>query len=443
MLPPLPPADLPRAALDRQQAEGLSALLAEILPGHRFYARKLAEAGLSPSRLSFPRDLHRLPFTTKAELLDAQLAEPPHGGLISYPFDRYVRMHQTSGTSTGRPLRWYDTAESWSLLLDGWAEKLGFGGIHSGDVMFFPFSFGPFIGFWSGFEAGVRMGCRCLPGGGMSSSARLRFLMDNGATVVFCTPTYALRLIEVAAAEGIDLTQSGVRALIVAGEPGGSIPATRRRIEAGWGARVFDHNGMTETGPLGFECLEAPGGLHLLETMIWPEVIDPETLCPVPPGTPGELVVTSFRRAASPLIRYRTGDLVTIDPEPCPCGRAHVRLAGGIVSRTDDMVVIRGNNLHPAALQAILHRFPDVAEYVVEIEETTALASLRVLVEPAPGVADRPLADRIARTIRDELLFRAEVRPVPPGSLPRAEMKSRRWQRKTPAAGAADRRAAD
>src|SRR5262245_16619210 len=299
MPPPLPPADLSRAELDRHQAEGLAALLAEALPGNRFYARKFAEAGLSPSRLRFPDDLQRLPFTTKAELLAAQQAEPPHGGLISYPFGRYVRMHQTSGTTTGQPLRWYDTAESWATILDGWIEKLSFGGIHSGDVMFFPFSFGPFIGFWSGFEAGVRMGCLCLPGGGMSSSARLRFLLDNAVTVVFCTPTYALRLLEVAAAEGIDLTTSSVRALIVAGEPGGSIPATRRRIEAGWGARVFDHNGMTETGPLGFECLEAPGGLHLLETMIWPEVIDPATGRQVPPGTHGELVITSFRRVAS------------------------------------------------------------------------------------------------------------------------------------------------
>lgn len=420
----------PRAALDRLQADGLSALLAEALPGHRFYARKFAELGLSPSRLSFPRDLHQLPFTTKAELLAAQLDHPPHGGLITYPFDRYVRMHQTSGTTTGKPLRWYDTAESWGALLDGWIEKLQFGGLHAGDVMFFPFSFGPFIGFWSGFEACVRLGCRCLPGGGMSSAARLRFLIDNGATVVFCTPTYALRLVEVAAAEGIDLTKSGVRALVVAGEPGGSIPATRGRIEAGWGARVFDHNGMTETGPLGFECLEAPGGLHLLETAILPEVIDPATGRAVPAGEQGELVVTSFRRVASPLIRYRTGDLVTIDPEPCPCGRAMVRLAGGIHSRSDDMVVIRGNNLHPATLQAIVHRYNDVAEYVVEIDESSALASLRIRVEPAGGADGEALAERIGRAIRDELLFRAEVVCVPPGSLPRAEMKSRRWIRK-------------
>ncbi len=423
-------ADLSRAELDRAQADGLTALLAAILPSHPFYARKLAEAGLSPSRLSFPRDLTQLPFTTKAELVAAQAERPPHGDLITYPFSRYTRMHQTSGTSSGRPLRWYDTPESWELLLECWSEKFRIGGLTAADRLFFAFSFGPFIGFWTAFEAGARYGCLCLSGGGMSSSARLRFLLDNDVTVVFCTPTYALRLLEVAAQEGIDLKSSPVRALIVAGEPGGSIPATRRRIEEGWGARVFDHNGMTETGPLGFECIEAPGGLHLLEAACWPEVIDPTTLEPLPPGTEGELVITSFRRTASPLIRYRTGDLVRFDPHPCPCGRALVRLEGGIRGRADDMVVIRGNNLHPAALQRILHRFPEVAEYLVEIDETSALTALRLRVEPAPGIDGAALVARVQQAICAELLFRIEVEMAPPGTLPRAEMKARRWVRK-------------
>lgn len=424
-------AELSRIDLDRRQAAGLSSLLQAILPGHRFYARKFAQAGLDPHSLVFPRDLARLPFTTRAELLAAQEAHPPHGELISEPFERYTRMHQTSGTSTGKPLRWFDTPESWSAILDCWIEKFRLGGITARDRMFFPFSFGPFIGFWSAFEACARMGALTLPGGGMSSVARLRFLIEMGVTVIFCTPTYALRLAEVAQQEGIDLPSSRVRALIVAGEPGGSIPATRERIETAWGARVFDHNGMTETGPLGFECVEAPGGLHLLETAILPEVIDPSTGQPVPPGTTGELVITSFRRVASPLIRYRTGDMVTFDPSPCPCGRAMVRLLGGIQSRADDMVVVRGNNLHPGALQTILHRFAEVAEYLVEVDESATMTALRLLVEPVPGVDSATLLARIERTIRDELLFKAEVVAVAPGTLPRAELKAKRWRRIT------------
>jgi phenylacetate-CoA ligase len=353
--------DLARDELARLQGERLTALLGEILPHNRFYARKFAEAGLPPTG---PIDPERLPFTTKAELLADQERHPPYGEILTYPVARYSRYHQTSGTS-GRPLRWLDTPDSWSRLLDCWAALYRLAGVGPGDRLFFPFSFGPFLGFWTAFEAASRLGLLCLPGGGMGSTARLRFLLDNQATVVLCTPTYALRLLEVARAEGIDLPSSSVRALIVAGEPGGSIPATRARLEAGWGARVFDHSGMTEVGPLGIECVAGPGGLHLLETECLAEVIDPDTGRAVPAGTAGELVLTTFCRPGSPLLRYRTGDQVCVDPRPCPCGRSLVRLEGGIRGRVDDMIVVRGNNLHPSALQTILHRFPEVAEYRV------------------------------------------------------------------------------
>src|SRR5262249_11667698 len=158
---------------------------------------------------------------------------------------------------------------------DCWAAYFRMVEIRPDDVLFFPFSFGPFLGFWTAFESAAWQGALCLPGGGMSSTARLRFMLDNRATAVLCTPTYALHLAEVAAREGIDLPRSAVRMVIVAGEPGGSIPGTRQRIEVAWGARVFDHNGMTEIGPAGIECPAKPLGLHLLESEYIAEVIDP------------------------------------------------------------------------------------------------------------------------------------------------------------------------
>jgi phenylacetate-CoA ligase len=423
-----PRLDLTRPDLDRLQAEGLARLLADVLPGNRFYARKLADAGLDPTALVFPRDLCRLPFTTKDELLASQLSHPPYGEVLTYPVEHYTRLHQTSGTS-GKPLRWLDTPQSWGVLLDTWLALFQLAGVTAQDRLFFPFSFGPFLGFWTAFEAGARLGCLCLPGGGMSSGARLHFLLDNAATVVFCTPTYALHLAEVARAEGLDLPASAVRLVVVAGEPGGNIPATRQRIEAGWGARVIDHNGMTETGPLGIESLDEPGGLYLLETVCLPEILEPGGDRPVAPGTEGELVVTTFRRTACPLIRYRTGDRVLADPAP---GRwPFLRLVGGIRGRADDMVSVRGNNLHPAALQTILHRFGDVAEYRVVVDQSAALTVLLVEIEVTEGADALGVAVRVDRAIRDELLFRAEVRAVPPGSLPRQELKARRWVRKT------------
>jgi phenylacetate-CoA ligase len=428
-----PRDDITREELADWQAQRLSLLLREILPDNRFYARKFHD--ITP--ISSPAELSRLPFTTKAELLADQAAHPPCGEILTYPLERYSRLHQTSGTA-GRPLRWLDTPQSWSRLLDCWVTMLSMAGVGPTDRLFFPFSFGPFLGFWTAFEAASRLGCLCLPGGGLSSSARLRFLLDNDATVVLCTPTYALRLAEVAAGEGIDLATSSVRKIIVAGEPGGSIPATRARIESAWGARLFDHTGMTETGPLGIECCEHPGGLHLLETECLVEVIDPVTTLPVPVGTEGELVLTTFDRPGSPLLRYRTGDLVRVDPRPCPCGRQLVRLDGGIRGRADDMIVVRGNNVHPSALQTILHRFAEVAEYRMEVDQTTTLPVLRIEVEPQPEVAGDALAERVEHAIRTELLFRPEVRAVSPGSLPRFEMKARRLVRKNDDGTASD-----
>ncbi len=414
-------------ALVDLQLDRLRAQLAHILPHNRFYARKFA--GFDPASLRAPADVTRLPFTTKAELIADQDAHPPYGTALTYPVERYCRLHQTSGTTSGRPLRWLDTPESWDWMLHCWTLHYQFAGVGPQDRLFFPFSFGPFVGFWAGFEAAARQGWFCLPGGGMGSAARLRFMLENQATVVLCTPTYALRLAEVARAEGLDLVSSPVRMLIVAGEPGGSIPETRRLIESAWGARVIDHSGMTEIGPLGIECLENPAGLHLIETECLPEVIDPETAQPVPLGEPGELVLTNLGRWASPLIRYRTGDLVRADPAPCPCGRPFLRLAGGILGRTDDMIYLRGNNFYPSALEAVLRRFPEIAEYRVEVDQSGALADLRIQVELREGVPPAPLTAKIGQAIRDAFLFRADIVAVPPGTLPRFEMKARRINR--------------
>jgi phenylacetate-CoA ligase len=418
-----------RDGLEAIQARRLSALLAEILPLGRFYIRKLAEAGLEPEDLITPADLQRLPFTTKAEILVSQEQHPPYGDVHAYPPDRYNRLHQTSG-STGRPLCWLDTAESWSWCLDCWRQIYEIVGVNSGDRLFFAFSFGPFLGFWTAFEAAARLGYFGYPAGGMSSVARLRALLQMQATVVSCTPTYALHLTEVAQREKIDLAESSIRALIVAGEPGGSIPPTRRRIEEAWGARVFDHYGMTEIGPVAVECVENPGGLHVLETEYIAEIVNPQTGNAVSPGSVGELVLTNLGRAGSPLLRYRTGDLVRADPRPCPCGRPLLRLDGGILGRSDDMICVRGNNVFPSALEALIRRFPEVAEYRVEVDASSSLAELRVEVEPTAAELATGLVERLDRAIRDELLFRATVIAAPPGSLPRYEFKAKRVSRK-------------
>ena len=345
-------------------------LLRTILPAHRFYARKFAGLPLD--------DWQRLPFTTKDELLANQAEHPPYGELLTRPAAHYTRLHQTSGTQ-GVALRWLDTPENWERMLGCWRTMFAMIGITPADRLLFAFSFGPFLGFWTAFESASRMGCLCLAAGGLSSGARLRMMLDNRATVVLCTPTYALHLAQFAQEQGVRFDRStpgyNVRCLIVAGEPGGSIPATRARIEQAWNARVFDHSGMTEIGPLAIECQENPGGLQILEDDFFAEVIDPATGrsrgSARQSGQLGELVLTNLGRLGSPLIRYRTGDLVRVDPNPCPCGSPWMRLAGGILGRTDDMIAIRGNNVYPSALENVLRKFAEVAEYRVTIDRSS------------------------------------------------------------------------
>ena len=258
-------------------------------------------------------------------------------------------------------------------------------------------------------------------------------IADNQATIICCTPTYALRLAEVAAEEGIDLRAGSVRALIVAGEPGGSIPAMRKRIESAWGARLFDHWGMTEIGSLAVECVENPGGLHLLETECIAEILDPKSLDPVQPGNVGELVITNLGRLGSPLIRYRTGDLVKADTNRCLCGRELLRLEGGILGRCDDMVTIRGNNVFPSSLEAILREFDEIAEYRITVQTVRSMQHLKIEIEPTPNTEAQHktnvLLETIQRAIKDRLNFQADVEAVSSGTLPRFELKGRRFFR--------------
>jgi phenylacetate-CoA ligase len=265
----------------------------------------------------------------------------------------------------------------------------------------------------------------------MSSQARLKLIQENQATIVCCTPTYALRLAEVAAQEGMDLPNGSVRGLVVAGEPGGSIPATKSRIEAAWGARVYDHWGMTELGALAVEPHDRPGGLTVLESECIVEILHPKTLEPVEPGQEGELVMTNLGRWGSPLIRYRTGDLVKASKDDSPSGRSWLHLEGGILGRADDMVTIRGNNVFPSSLEAILRQFDEVAEYRIEVHTEREMQHLKLEIEPIPDAAANVegLMTRIRRTIKDRLNFHPDVIAVPIGSLPRFELKGQRFFR--------------
>jgi len=416
---------LERNALEELQLDKLQRLLSEVIKTNPFYQAKLVN--LEPATINSLNALRSLPFTTKDELVADQEAHPPYGSNLTYPIEKYCRLHGTSGTSGGRVMRWLDTPESWDWVMKCWGIIYRAIGLKNDDRVFLPFSFGPFLGFWAGFEGAARLGNMVLPGGGMSSAARLNFMIENEATVIGCTPTYALRLAEVAAEQGIDIATSKIRAVLVAGEPGGNIPETKSRIEEAWGARCFDHTGMTEIGSLGIECVEDKGNTHLIASECIPEVIDSDSGEVVPEGESGELVITVLGRLGSPLIRYRTGDRVRLIYEKCACGRSFPRMAGGIQGRQDDMMFIRGNNIYPSAIEAVVRRFPEIAEFRMQQVSDGSLNSLRLEIEPSPTVEDaNSLAAVVTNAVKAQFNFRPEVEIVQQGELPRFELKARR-----------------
>jgi phenylacetate-CoA ligase len=419
---------MPREGLRALQLKKLQALLAQVCGPNLFYTKKWKQAGVAPGDVQSLSDLTKLPFTYKSELVRAQEEAPPFGTNATFPESAYTRLHQTSGT-TGTPLRVLDTEESWDWWGTCWRHVLTGAGVTARDRIFLPFSFGPFIGFWAAVEGAKQVGAMMIPGGGWDSIQRLRMMRDLEATVVCCTPTYALRLAEVARQEGFDLVSLPVRALVHAGEPGANVAHTKARIEAAWGAKCFDHAGASEVGAHSFECEVQAGGIHPIESEFIVEVIDPRTGEEVPPGVLGELVITNLGRPGFPVIRYRTGDLVRMDLSPCACGRTSAFFRGGLLGRSDDMVTIRGVNVYPTAIENVVRQFMTVEEFQITVTTVQEMQHLEVQIEVGRGDEAERVRVRVEQAIYHALSLRPTVTLAAPGTLARYEMKARRFRR--------------
>ncbi|MCA9100908.1 MAG: phenylacetate--CoA ligase family protein [Planctomycetales bacterium] len=403
------------AALERLQLSRLNTMLDAVLPANAFLGERLA--GLKRPVESIDA-LADVPFTFKADLLEAHQGHD-RAHFLTYPPERYVRFHQTSG-SKGRPLPVYDTADDWQWWANCWQYTLDAANITTADRALAAFSFGPFIGYWSAWDALAARGTMVIPGGGASSKARLDLIARTGTTALFCTPSYALHLADVAEHEQIDVADSTVRAIVVAGEPGGSLPAVRERIESAWNAVVYDHAGASEVGAWGFPDVERRG-VHVIESEFIPEFLSVETGRPADEGELAELVLTNLGRYGSPVVRYRTGDLVRPSWRGGGANR-FVLLDGGVLGRTDDMMIIRGVNVYPTAVEQILRSFPEVVEYRMTALKEAEMDQLAIEVEDR---LDAP--QRVADELRLRLGLRIGVTCVPVGSLPRFEGKGRRF----------------
>jgi len=420
---------MPRKALEALQIEKLCSMLEQIYGRNRFYTDKLDAAGIHPDSIQTLDDLRRLPLTEKSELVQAQSDALPFGSNTTFEESAYSRFHQTSGT-TGTPLRVLDTPESWDWWGRCWGHVLAGAGLTENDRMFVPFSFGPFIGFWAAVEGAQKINALMIPGGGRDSLQRLHLMKELGATAMCCTPTYALRLAEVAQESSFDLSEIPLRTLIHAGEPGANVPATKVRIESVWNAKCYDHAGASEIGAHSFECEIQPNGTHVTESEFIVEVLNPETLEPVPAGEQGELIITNLGRIGYPVIRYRSGDLVVLNQQKCTCGRSFARFEGGVIGRADDMVVVRGVNIFPSAVENLVRQCESVEEFRITVTTDREMGNLAIELELSKNANPESARKTVDQTIQNGLSLRPEITLVPSGSLPRFEMKAKRFHLK-------------
>ena len=415
---------LSRSELDALQEERLRSTVARCYSDSPFYRERFDSAGLKPSDIRTLGDLHKIPFTTKQDLRDNY----PFG-LAAVPLRDCVRLHSSSGT-TGNPTVILHTRRD----LDQWAEAvarcLWMVGCRPDDVFQNTSGYGMFTG-GLGFQYGAeRVGMLTVPAAAGNTLRQLKFFTDFKTTVVHAIPSYAARLYEVMVEKGIDPRRdTSLRTLVIGAEPHSE--DTRRRIEDMLGVKAYNSFGMSEMcGPgVAFEC-KCQNGLHIWEDYYIVEIVDPDTLEPVPDGQVGELVLTTLNREAMPLLRYRTRDLTRILPGDCPCGRAHRRL-DRMKGRSDDMIILKGVNIFPIQIETILMQFPELAsDYLITLEtlgDNDAMSVDVELSDRAPGddyAALQRLEKEICRQLRDEILITPRVRLVPKGTLPKSEGKA-------------------
>jgi phenylacetate-CoA ligase len=431
---------LPREQLHALQLLKLRRLCEWAWERSGFHRRLWENGKFHPGQIKTLDDLRRIPFTTREDWMDAQAERPLFGDLTTVDHDLAIRYHLTSGTSGRMPIRVLDGRKDWEWIAEMWAYGFWAFGVRPADRVFFAFSYGTFIGFWGAHYCCEKLGALVVPSGGSSTEQRVKTIIDTGATTVCSTPTYALRLWQAAREMGVDLArESKVDKLILSGEPAGSIPAVKRQLEEAWHAKVGDTAGMTEIGTIMvFECRHQPGGTHIIEDHFIEECLEHDGDTPVPYGGEAERVVTSFGRGFMPLVRYRTKDLVVKVPfTRCRCGRTGDIYDGGIRGRWDDMKLVRGTNVYPRAVEAIVREFDAIDEFQIVLERVAVQDEITVHAELKPGLDASwdQIRERLGIALREAHEgLRFNVERAPQGSLPRFELKARRLTDKRPKA---------
>ncbi len=433
---------IPREQLRRIQAERVVLAYQYLWQCSPFYREKFAKAGLSADSVRSLDDLQKIPVTRREEWLENQEAHPPWGTFSPLRQEDWTErgwmLFTTSGTTAAQPRVFRHTKHDrdlWSWL---GARALYAMGVRNGDIAINCFGYGTSVAFWGLHYALNLMGVPVISGGGANTERRGFFIQTYRPTVLLCTPSYALYLGRVMQDAGLSPQESSIRMIVAAGDPGPCIPSTKQRIEELWHASLHDDFGCTEVAmsPLGYTCREqvrrtdAPVDVHLMEDVYLPEVLDPETMQPVPEGQSGVLVVSNLFSESQPILRYVMGDWISVTSEPCPCGRTHARAIGGLKGRNDELIKIRGLMFFPAVIEDSVRRLTEVGdEFRIEIRRVDDMDKIKITVEPSsqiPKGSYAPPQQRIARALKGSLGIDVDVELVPYGSLPRTQFKAKR-----------------
>lgn len=420
-----------RATLEAFQLAQLRVQLARLATDSAYYAPQWRELGWHVGELRSLADLAKLPFTTKSDYVNSISAESPFGAFMTAPQSEVLRMHFSSGTkSTPSPQFWtaFDL-ERWAGL---YARYTRWQGVGPGDIAQCMYSYTWFVGGLGATAGYQRVGAMVVPAGSQDTERQINTLFTYGSTVLCGTPSFITHLAEEVRKRGRDPAASSVRIVMMGGEPGASIPATRQRIETLWRARAYDAYGCLEFQPIAGECA-AQNGLHLNEDFAYAEIVDPDSGLAVADGEPGVLVLTHLDKQAGPLVRWWTGDIVVRDSSPCSCGRTHARLLGGVRGRADDMLVVRGVNLFPSAVEELVRTMPGLGdEYQLVINDSVRdaagfMKSIHVRVEQLDPAGDPTmLATQLTQAIKQHLQVGAVVEVLPFGTLARSTHKAKR-----------------
>lgn len=399
----------------------------------RFHRRLYDEAGIRPEDIRTLADIRRVPKVEKSMMQAIQRKPPfPYGDALCVPLEEVTEFRQTSGT-TGQPVYQPDTWQDWEWWSECWAFILWAQGYRPGDRVFIPFGYNIFVAFWAGHYAAEKIGCEVVPGGVLDTQARILKIQELEATALMGTPTYMLGMAETAKNKmGIDPAGLTIDKITCAGEPGASIPGTKGRLEAAWGAKVYDHAGATEIGAWSYECAAQPGGIHVNEAFFLVEIEDVDTGEIIQePGRWGKMVVTALDRMAQPCIRFDSKDIVEWADAPCPCGRTFRILKGGVRGRADDITKVKGVLLSPAAIEEVVRTQEGLGdEYEVIVDKLGDMDRIKLKVELAPGYetrrADIEACLKDSLRLKTNLGYRLEFYDF--GKLPRYDVKARRFK---------------